>query len=350
LEDDVNRDEITSWLLQEDNPPVRVLTLTRLLGRPESDAEVQDAQAHLMEYSVTQEILAHADAIWASGPRMFWSYKGKHWNTVYLGHFMADGHDPRIAPGVQQLLRERGWVRPDCFQCMTACMLAAFRRLGYGDHPVVVEETEALAQRTLDDGGIDCTAMNPSLLSRCHMALPKLLLCFAEVPTQKRSPAIQGAIDWIVEELLRYQVYIYVPGNRKAWQERRVAARKDRARPDGVKVADWVAGAQARFVDEHGLGGRVPKPSWTRFGFPLNYNSDILEAMYALATAGAPMSPALADPLQVIRDKQRPDGTWIMTKSLNGQMWADVEVKGEPSKWITLFARIVLDHFQPLRA
>jgi hypothetical protein len=34
-----------------------------------------------------------------------------------------------------------------------------------------------------------------------------------------------------------------------------------------------------------------------------------------------------------------------MDKSLNGQMWADVEVKGKPSKWITLFALIVLDHF-----
>jgi hypothetical protein len=26
-------------------------------------------------------------------------------------------------------------------------------------------------------------------------------------------------------------------------------------------------------------------------------------------------------------------------------MWADVEVKGQPSKWITLHALIVLDHF-----
>jgi len=342
----VHRQEILSWLLQEDNPPVRLLALTRLLGRSRPDAEVQDTRGHLMEYSVTQEILAHADAIWASGPRMFWSYKGKHWNTIYLGHFVADGHDPRIAPGVQQLLHERGWVRPDCFQCMTACILAAFRRLGYGDHPVVVEETEALAQRLLDDGGIDCTAMNPSLLARCYMALPKLLLCFAEVPAEERSPAIQGAIDWIVQELVDHQVYVYVPGNRKAWQERRVEARKDPDRPEGVKVAAWVAGAQARFLAEHGLGGRVPKTGWTRFGFPLNYNSDILEAMFALATAGAPMSEALEDPLQVIRDKQTDGGVWRMEKSLNGQMWADVEVVGEPSKWITLYALIVLDHFR----
>jgi hypothetical protein len=342
----VDRDAVLTWLLHDDNPPVRLLALTRLLHREEADPEVQETRAHLMDYSVTQGILAHADAIWASGPRMFWSYKGKHWNTVYLGHFMADGHDPRIAPGVQQLLHERGWVRLDCFQCMTACMLAAFRRLGYGDHPVVIEETEALAQHLLDDGGIDCTAMNSSLLSRCYMALPKLLLCFAEVPAEERSPAVQGAIDWIVQELVDYQVYVYVPGNRKAWQEQRVAARKDPDRPDGVRVADWVAGAQARFLAEHGLGGRVPKSSWTRFGFPLNYNSDILEAMFALATAGAPMSEALEDPLQVIRDKQTADGVWRMEKSLNGHMWADVEVKGAPSKWITLFARVVLDHFR----
>ena len=46
------------WLLQEDNPPVRLLTLTRLLHRPEMDAEVQDARSRLMTYSVTQGILA----------------------------------------------------------------------------------------------------------------------------------------------------------------------------------------------------------------------------------------------------------------------------------------------------
>jgi len=342
----VDRDEILSWLLQGDSPPVRLLALTRLLHRPETDAEVQETRARLMEYSVTQGILAHGDAIWHSGPRTFWSYKGRHWNTVYLGHFLADGHDPRIARGVQELLRERGWVRSNCFQCMTACMLAAFRRLGYGDHPVVVEETEALAGRLLDDGGIDCTGVDPSLLSRCYMALPKLLLCFGEVPPKVRSPTIQGAIDWIVQELVGHQVYVYVPGNRAAWQEMRVQVRKSPDRPEGVKVADWVASAEARFLAEHGLGGRVPKSSWTRFGFPLNYNSDALEAMVALATVGAPMSEALEKPLQLIRDKRTAHGVWLMEKSLNGHMWADVEVKGEPSKWITLFALIVLDHFR----
>ena len=341
----MSTDPVLEWLLETDNPPVRWLALTRLLGRPETDTEVQEARAHLMDYAVTQELLTHAEAFWQSGPRTFWSYKGRHWNAVFLGAFYADGHDPRIAPGIERHLRARGWAG-QIFQCMNACMLTAFRRLGYGDHLVVVEERERLAQRVLDEGGIDCRAMNTSLLSRCYMALPKLLLCFAEVPPDERSAAIQGAIDWIVAEMVAHQVYVYLPGNRKAWQAARKEARQCTDLPEGETRKTWVAKVEAQFLAEHGVGEREPKASWTRFGFPVNYNSDILEAMYALATAGAPMSENLEKPLQVIRDKRTADGMWLMKKSLNGQMWVDVETKGEPSKWLTLFARIVLEHFE----
>jgi hypothetical protein len=339
----VNRDEVLSWLLEEDNPPVRLMTLTRLLHRPETDAEVQDARAHLMDYSVIQGILAHSDAIWNSGPRMFWSYKGKHWNTVYLGHFMADGQDSRIAGGVEALLESR-WPS-DRWHCMTACMLRAFRQLGYGDHPKVIEGTEALAQRLLDDGGVTCSGMNTSLLSRCYMTLPKLLLCFGEVPPEQRSPAIREAIAWIAQELVDHQVYIYVAGNRKAWDAVRPRSRRKADAPEGETPDSWREKVKARFLAEHGLGELEPKRMWTRFGFPLNYNSDILEAMFALATVGTPMSDSLERPLQVVRDRRTADGVWRMDKSLNGKMWVDVEVKGQPSKWLTLFGLIVLDYF-----
>ena len=340
----MSRDGIVDWLLQEDNPPVRLLTLTRLLHHPETDAIVREARSHLMEYSVTQEILAHSDDIWASRPRMAWSFRGKLWNTVYLGYSMSDGRDPRIAPGVEALLTQR-WVRDD-FGCYTSSGLTAFRRLGYGTHPAVIEGTEALAQRVLDDGGLTCMGMNNSLMPGCYMALPKLLLCFGEVPPEERSPAVQHAIDWIVNELVDHQVYIYLPGNEKAWDEVRPRSRKKADAPPGETPESWRDKEKVRFVAEHGLGELQPKDIWTRFGFPLNYNSDILEAMVALATARAPMSEKLAKPLQVIHDKRMKDGTWLMEKSLNGQMWADVETKGKPSKWLTYFALLVLQRFE----
>ena len=85
----MDRDEILDWLLEEDNPPVRLLSLTRLLHRRETDAEVQEARSQLMDYSVTQGILAHGAEFWGTGIRRRWSYKGEYWNTAYLGHFMA---------------------------------------------------------------------------------------------------------------------------------------------------------------------------------------------------------------------------------------------------------------------
>jgi hypothetical protein len=228
-------------------------------------------------------------------------------------------------------------------------MLTAFRRLGYRDHPVVLEETEVLAERILADRGIDCEVMTYSLLPRCYMALPKLLLCFGEVSPEQRSPAMREAIEWISQELIDHQVYVYVPGNRKAWQEVLAQAPKRADLPPGETVKGWLVDRAERFRTERGLGELEPKRGWTRLGFPLNYNSDVLEAMVALVTVGLPASPStrklLEKPLQVIRDKQTADGVWCLENSINGKMWADVEVKGQPSKWITLFALIVLDHF-----
>jgi hypothetical protein len=331
--------------LGEDNPPVRTLTLTRLLGKRETDAEVQQARARLMDYSVTRGILAHGDEFWQDDDRAYWKYKGKYWQVIFMGEFLADGRDPRIALGVEGLLARRKWVSKGGGQCLMANMLAAFRRLGYGDHPVVREETEALAERILADGGIECGAMSYSLLSHCHMALPKLLLSFAEVPPAQRSPAVRDAIAWIGQALIERSVYLYVPGNRKAWQEVLARAPKRADLPPGETVKGWIAAQRARFLAEHGVGERDAKRGWLKFGFPLHYNSDTLEAMYALAVAGLPMTEALAGPLQVIRDKRTAGGAWLLENSLNGKMWADVEAKGAPSKWLTYRGLYVLDHF-----
>jgi hypothetical protein len=171
------------------------------------------------------------------------------------------------------------------------------------------------------------------------------LFCFGEVPPGERSPAVKHAIEWISQELIQHQVYIYVPGNRKAWREVLARAPKRADLPPGETVKGWIAGRKERFLAEQGVGEREPKPGWTQFGFPLSYNSDALEAMVALATAGVPRSEDLERPLQLIRDKHTAGGVWNLENSFNGKMWADVEAKGQPSKWITLFALLVLDHF-----
>ena len=148
-----------------------------------------------------------------------------------------------------------------------------------------------------------------------------------------------------MKELVEHQVYVYRPENRHKWDEIRPRSRKHADYPEGESPESYRDKAKQQFLAEHGIGELEANTGWTKFGFPLNWNSNVLEAMYALAIVDTPMHKNLERPLQVIQDKITEDGRWLMEKSLNGQMWADVEVKGQPSKWITLFAMIVLNHF-----
>ncbi|HET7089840.1 MAG TPA: hypothetical protein VFL17_14480 [Anaerolineae bacterium] len=70
--------------------------------------------------------------------------------------------------------------------------------------------------------------------------------------------------------------------------------------------------------------------------------SDVLEASLALVEAGYGRDPRLKNAIELILSKRDADGRWAMKHSLNGKMWADVEVKGVPSKWVTLRALRVL--------
>lgn len=115
--------------------------------------------------------------------------------------------------------------------------------------------------------------------------------------------------------------------------------------PAGQTVKEWVARERSAFLAEHGRGEGKPKKGWLKFGFPLSYNSDVLEALYALARLGVPLSPRMAKAMEVVRRKMSADGTWIMEHSFNGKMRADVETKGKPSMWLTYFATYVLRHY-----
>ncbi len=144
--------------------------------------------------------------------------------------------------------------------------------------------------------------------------------------------------------LVAHQIFVYTPGNRKEWLA--VLERKPpKSELGGKTVKSWTADQKAQFLAQKGLGELSEKPGWLKFGFPLHYNSDLLEAMYALALCDTPVSDPLLRPLNIIRKKMTPDGKWVMENSLNGKMRADVEQVRKPSKWLTYRAWYVLRHF-----
>lgn len=340
--------EAMNWLLGEDNPPVRYLTLRNLLDKPEDDPEVLETAGKLMSCKVTVEILKHAENLLTekeSSGNYYWKYSNKYWQLIFLSQFLADGSDTRIGKLVKDILTHRKWNLKSKWQCFTAIFLNALVRLGYGEHPVVAEEVENMAVRLVKEKGISCHEMDYSLLPCCYMARPKFLLLFGSIPEEKRSMNVKAAIRQMVDTLIENHVYMYVPSIRKEWRTLVDNGPKASELPKGQTRKSWIASKREEFLTTHGQYKKDPKQGWTKFGFPQHYNSDILETVYSLALLNIPMHPNLEPSLKVIRDKMTREGKWLMDRTLNGKMLVDVEEKNSPCKWITYQALYVLKQY-----
>jgi hypothetical protein len=74
----------------------------------------------------------------------------------------------------------------------------------------------------------------------------------------------------------------------------------------------------------------------------MGYVSDVLEIMEILTLLGYANDTRLLPAVDLLLSKQDDSGRWKMEYTYNGKTWADIESKGEPSKWVTLRALRVL--------
>jgi hypothetical protein len=98
----------------------------------------------------------------------------------------------------------------------------------------------------------------------------------------------------------------------------------------------------------HRLSTGEPVGDWaTRFAYPFRWYYSVLHATdyfrRASTVDGTPPDPRLAEAVEVVRERRRPDGTWLQEHRHPGQVWFEVDVPpGEPSRWLTLYATLVL--------
>jgi hypothetical protein len=137
----------------------------------------------------------------------------------------------------------------------------------------------------------------------CAWGAAKVMLAFARLPVERRTPLIQQAIA------------------------------------DGVNFLFSVDPAQATYPS--GWTGK-PSQNWWKFGFPVFYITDILQIVEALVGLGYGADPRLANALALIRDKQTSEGYWLLEFNYSGKTWLDFGAKKQPNPWVTLRALRVL--------
>jgi len=137
----------------------------------------------------------------------------------------------------------------------------------------------------------------------CHMGVVKSLKALAEIPAEKRSEDVMNTIEEGVEYLLKHHIH----------------------------------------KRSHDLS-RYSKPGWLRFGFPLMYQTDVLEILDIL-TKFSYKDERMREAVDLVINKQEKDGRWKLENTFNGRFQTNIEQKGKPSKWITLRALTVLKRF-----
>ena len=317
-------DKITEWLLEKDSPSVRYFALRHLLNRPEDDREVQAARRAIMRGELVKKILAaqHPEGWWSKpgvgyGPK----YQSTAWQILFLAELGADGRNRQIQRGVKYLLSHSqaahggfsasaGAVPSGAVHCLNGNLIWALTTLGYAGDERVQHAVEWLAgsitgddfdrwyASTVQGPGFRC-GVNEG--QPCAWGAVKALRALVGLPPELRTSRVKKATRMAVEFLLS-----------------RSLAEADY--PYTIRVSS----------------------EWFKFGFPLSYTSDVLEAMLALGEAGCGRDPRLKDAVALVLSKRGPDGRWLLKHSLNGKMWVDIEEKGQPSKWVTLRALRVL--------
>jgi hypothetical protein len=90
--------------------------------------------------------------------------------------------------------------------------------------------------------------------------------------------------------------------------------------------------------------GEVPSERWLQFSWPPRWHYDVVRALDHFRRTGDAPDERIAEAVQMVRDKRRPDGTWLLENTHPGETQFEFEDgDGQPSRWNTLRALRILD-------
>jgi hypothetical protein len=99
-----------------------------------------------------------------------------------------------------------------------------------------------------------------------------------------------------------------------------------------------------KLFQSHRTGETIDK-KMLMLSYPSRWRYDILRALDYFRDAGVSFDNRMTDALQVLANKQRSDKTWPLQYKHSGQIHFEMETVRKASRWNTLRALRVLEHF-----
>jgi hypothetical protein len=306
--------DVIDWLLDSD-PAIRWQVLRDLTDQPEEVVAAERARVATEGWGATLLDVQTPDGLWAGN-----AFSQDHTDTFHVLELLRRlGLDPageraRVAIGrVREHVTwgagawwnppwaEQGFFEGEVEPCINGNVVATGSYFGVDMAPLVVR----LLGEQLEDGGWNCEVENGATVSSFGTTINVLeaLLAF------ERASGDAGRAGAAREARLRGEGYLL---------ERRLIRRKST--------------------------GEVIDPSWLRFSFPTWWHYDVLRGLDHLRDAGHDASDdRVSEAIQVVEGNRDQDGRWPLQTVWKGESYLEMEREGEPSRWITLAARRVLE-------
>ncbi|HVC27373.1 MAG TPA: prenyltransferase/squalene oxidase repeat-containing protein [Nitrososphaerales archaeon] len=305
------------WLLEEDEPSVRYMTLTQLLGRAGKDPDVKATKKKVGFEGWAAGILAKQKpgGWWVHQENLYRpKYLSTNWMLLILSDLGLTKEDPRIRRAAD-LWRDRfskadGGFGSDgasrSHLCIAGNTARALVKLGYAQDPKVKSAFEWLVKAQASNGGWSCFGSGGNLDSWEAMS------AFAALPKRSWTKGIKGAVEKGAEFYLR------------------------------------------KSMDQQG----ARYEPWYRFHYPVHYYYDLLVGLDFMTALGYGEDKRLAGAVKLLKEKMTPDGRWNLDAvhpDVEGGMsdWYAkhanqaptpfaLEKAARPSKMITFRAMLVL--------
>lgn len=324
-----------NWLLNEENPSVRYFTLKNILDKTDDDKEVQTIKRKIVQTGIVPDILQRQkDMEYIQAyPRFYtYKYKGLVWSLIVLAELGAEV-TPQIKEQCEYLLensqdrqdggfsqntaaRTGGGRITEVIPCLTGNMVWSLIHFGYLDDPRLQKAIGWITRfMRFNDGVADEPQVPPYDhyemcwgKHTCLMGVVKALKGLSAVPIERRTKEINDTIQKASEFILIHYIY----------------------------------------KRSHNLN-RKSKPGWLKFGFPLMYQTDVLEILDILTGLGIKDS-RMDDAINIVITKQDDTGRWKAENTYNSdRLLIPIGQKDEQSKWITLRAMSVLKRYGQMR-
>jgi hypothetical protein len=331
----LSKESPIEWLLEETNPSVRYFALRDVLGKNENNPKLQLAKESTPDSKTVKRIFERQRQgfYWENQMRPYLpKYKASYWTIMLLAQLGVDRTDRRMENACESIfqfqLDEGGFANelgqktgehepsreislthvtsPGNFgiyehqmSCLTGNISAALIRAGYANDRRVVRALEWLVKIQNQDGGWLCPYWRAHIRDKhgCFYGTICPMEAFSEVQVKDVNTQMKTCIDRGAEFLLMHHLF-------KA--------------------------------DHHNF--RVINQSWLKLGFPWFYGYNILRGLDVLTRLRYVKDKRLNDAFELLLLKRRKDGAWILESTPAGRMQTNIEVRGKPSKWITLIA------------